>query len=53
MNEFNEPDQVQNDEQNAPRRGPSLTLVYTLIALAMVAAIAIAAMVVLPFYHRR
>jgi hypothetical protein len=34
-------------------RGPNLALIYGLIALAMLAAIAVAAMVVLPFYHRR
>jgi hypothetical protein len=34
-------------------QGPNLTLVYSLIALALVAAIAIAAMIVLPFYQRR
>ena len=34
-------------------RGPNLVLIYTLIIVAMLAAIAIAAMVVLPFYHRR
>jgi hypothetical protein len=33
--------------------GPNLALIYGLIALAMLAAIAVAAMVVLPFYHRR
>jgi hypothetical protein len=34
-------------------RGPNLALLYSLIALALVAAIAIACMIVLPFYHRR
>jgi len=53
MNEANPRDQEQHDEQQASRGGPSLTLIYTLIVLAMIAAIAIAAMVVLPFYHRR
>lgn len=33
--------------------GPNLALIYGLIALAMLAAIVIAALVVLPFYHRR
>ena len=41
------------DETKKSTPGPSLTLIYGLIALAMLAAIAIAAMVVLPFYHRR
>jgi hypothetical protein len=34
-------------------RGPSLPLFYSLIALALVAAIGFALMIVLPFYHRR
>ncbi len=34
-------------------KGPSLTLLYSLIALALAAAIAVAAMIVLPFYRRR
>jgi hypothetical protein len=33
--------------------GANLALIYGLIALALVAAIVIAALVVLPFYHRR
>ena len=37
--------------QSAP--GPSLTLLYSLIALALAAAIGLALMIVLPFYHRR
>ena len=31
----------------------SLKLIYSLIVLALIAAIAIAAFIVLPFYHRR
>jgi hypothetical protein len=34
-------------------RGPSLKLLYTLIALALAAAIAIAGLIVLPFYRGR
>jgi hypothetical protein len=34
-------------------RGPNLILLYTLIAFALAAAIAIAAIIVLPFYQRR
>jgi hypothetical protein len=34
-------------------RGPNLKLLYSLIALALAAAIAIAAMIVLPFYRAR
>jgi hypothetical protein len=38
-------------EENA--RGPNLVLIYGIIALALAAAVAIAAMIVLPFYRRR
>jgi hypothetical protein len=44
------------EEAGAPDErggGPNLALIYGLIALAMLAAIAVAALVVLPFYHRR
>ncbi len=34
-------------------RGPNLTLIYSLMVVALMAAIAVAALVVLPFYHRR
>jgi len=34
-------------------QGPSLTLLFGLLALALVAAIGFALMIVLPFYHRR
>jgi hypothetical protein len=43
------PDQLEDEESG----GPSLTLLYGLIALAMAAAIGCALMIVLPFYHRR
>lgn len=33
-------------------QGPSLTLLYTLIALALAAAIGFALLIVLPFYRR-
>ena len=36
-----------------PAQGPSLTLLYSLIALALVAAIGCAALIVLPFYRSR
>lgn len=39
-----------NDE---PRGGPNLTLVYSLLGAAILAALAIAAMIVLPFYRHR
>ena len=40
-------------EQDEPSRGPNLTLIYSLMALALLVAIGCAALIVLPFYHRR
>lgn len=48
--------EVMNAEAGADDKasqGPSLTLLYSLIALAMIAAIGFALMIVMPFYHRR
>ncbi|MGA2675120.1 MAG: hypothetical protein ABSE99_18035 [Terracidiphilus sp.] len=36
-----------------PSKGPSLTLLYSLIALALAAAIGFALLIVAPFYRRR
>jgi hypothetical protein len=41
------------DQEAAPSQGPSLTLLYGLIALALAAAIGFALLIVLPFYQRR
>jgi hypothetical protein len=42
------------DEQDGePSSGPSLTLLYSLIGLAMAVAIGLALLIVLPFYYRR
>jgi len=35
-----------------PSRGPSLTLLYSILAFALVAAIALALLIVLPFWRR-
>jgi hypothetical protein len=40
-----------SDRENPPG-GPNLTLMYSLIALALVAAVGLAIMIVMPFYHR-
>jgi hypothetical protein len=40
-------------EEDTPNPGPNLTLLYSLIALALLAAIGFAILIVLPFYHRR
>lgn len=42
-----------SDEEDGARKGPSLTLLYSLIALALAAAIGLALMIVMPFHHRR
>lgn len=39
------------EEDSAP--GPNLVLLYSLIALALVVAIGLAALIVLPFYRHR
>lgn len=48
-----QPDQQQSVEEDQRSSGPNLTLFYSLIALALAAAIAVAMMIVLPFYRRR
>jgi hypothetical protein len=42
-----------DEPEESPRPGPSLTLIYLLITLALVAAIGLAALIVWPFYLRR
>ena len=39
--------------EDSPSTGPSLTLIYSLIGVALIAAIGLATLIVLPFYHRR
>lgn len=39
-------------EDDAPSSGPSLPLLYSLVALALITAIACAMLIVLPFYRR-
>lgn len=53
---MNNPGQRLNPEdpqEPEPNQGPSLTLIYSLVALALGAAIAFALMIVMPFHHRR
>lgn len=42
-----------DSDEEQESHGPNLTVIYSLIVLAMLAAIALAAFIVLPFYHRR
>jgi hypothetical protein len=48
-----EPDNLEQDREDEPSRGPSLTLIYSLVVLALAAAIGFALLIVLPFYRRR
>ena len=40
-------------QKDGPARGPNLILLYGLVVLALAAAIGLALLIVLPFYHRR
>jgi hypothetical protein len=42
-----------NEPEEERARGPNLVILYSLIALALVVAMALAALIVLPFYRRR
>jgi len=53
MNKPGKPEKENQDSVEPESSGPSLTLLYSLIALALAAAIGCAIMIVLPFYHRR
>jgi hypothetical protein len=44
---------VGNPEEDAPSQGPSLALLWGLVALALAAAIGFALLIALPFHHRR
>jgi hypothetical protein len=48
-----EPDPARNPSESNPSQSPNLTLIYGLIAVALIAAIGFAILIVLPFYHRR
>jgi hypothetical protein len=45
------PQQVPEDDE--PSKGPNLVLIYSLLAAAFLAAMGLAVLIVLPFYHRR
>jgi len=54
MNDAERPKGGREDgADNNHAQGPSLTLIYSLIALAMALAIALAALIVFPFYRTR
>jgi hypothetical protein len=45
--------QPANEPEERPSKGINLTLIYSLLALALITAMGIAVLIVLPFYHRR
>jgi hypothetical protein len=51
MNDLERARKGEPEEERA--RGPNLVLLYSVIALALVVAMALAALIVLPFYRRR
>lgn len=53
MSDAERPDPAQKNQAGEPDQGPNLVLLYSLIALALAAAIALAAFIVWPFYLRR
>ncbi len=55
MSDFRKPEPTRDpvpDPEPEPSKGPNLVLLYSLLALAIFAALGIAALIVLPFYHR-
>jgi hypothetical protein len=40
-------------EDDEPSKGPNLTLIYSLLGAALLVAMGLAVLIVLPFYHRR
>jgi hypothetical protein len=53
MSDPNHTDSTREEESEPHSKGPSLILLYSLVALALAAAIGCAIMIVLPFYNRR
>jgi hypothetical protein len=53
MNELERRPETSGNEEDSQGKGLSLTAIYGLLALALTAAIALALLIVFPFYHRR
>ncbi len=47
------PPDKEDDEDDGPHGSINLVLVYSLLGLAIIVAVAVAVFIVLPFYHRR
>ncbi|MGA2728116.1 MAG: hypothetical protein ABSE96_09905 [Terracidiphilus sp.] len=43
---------VRTQEEDEPSKGPNLVLIYSLLGAALLIAMGLATMIVLPFYHR-
>jgi hypothetical protein len=41
------------EEEDEPSKGPNLVLIYSLLGAALLVAMGLAVLIVLPFYHRR
>jgi hypothetical protein len=52
MSDAGRPEGKWDDAEDVPASGTNLPLYYSLIALALVAAITLALMIVIPFHHR-
>lgn len=50
---MSDPETTGSDTSDPETKGPNLVLIYSLIALSLIAAICFAMLIVLPFYHRR
>ena len=54
---MNSPDPIApkpaREDDDTPSTGPNLTLIYSILGLVLLVAMAIAAFIVLPFYQRR
>ncbi len=53
MNNSEKPARASSPGEDTPAKGPNLVLIYSLLALALVAAIGFAVAIVWPFYLRR
>jgi len=53
MNDLERKSESDHEPEEAPSQGPNLVLIYSLIAFALIAAIFLAGLIVLPFYRRR
>jgi hypothetical protein len=54
MNKIDQPPDAATESEPEPEnKGPNLILLYSLLALALIAAMTFAAFVVFPFYSRR